>query len=177
MRIGDRVVHLGRQDYSEYPCDENGTSVDDLHKGTIIELWYKGHENFCRVRWDDGRISHFSDDEDNELPGLHELHAVTPLLFVNVYLYDRRYGGPEEGGWYYDSYSPVMEGDDVDAPICKMCATIEEANQRYEEVKAWCAEENKTRRPPHSVLSEGHFIVRQEAYPAEYEPDEKPTYS
>lgn len=26
---------------------------------------------------------------------------------VNVYLHYRGYGGPEEGGWYYSSYSPV----------------------------------------------------------------------
>lgn len=29
-------------------------------------------------------------------------------LFANAYHTDRLYGGPEEGGWYYDVGSPVM---------------------------------------------------------------------
>ena len=28
------------------------------------------------------------------------------LLFVNVYMVSRAYGGPEEGGWYFDAYHP-----------------------------------------------------------------------
>jgi len=28
-------------------------------------------------------------------------------LYVNVYHVTRRYGGPEEGGWYYDNYECV----------------------------------------------------------------------
>jgi hypothetical protein len=27
--------------------------------------------------------------------------------FINIYTLDRHYGGPEEGGWYYDSGEPV----------------------------------------------------------------------
>jgi hypothetical protein len=26
---------------------------------------------------------------------------------------DRRYGGPEEGGWWYDAATPLVEGDDA----------------------------------------------------------------
>ena len=29
------------------------------------------------------------------------------MLFVNAYLVDRAYGGPEEGGWYYDTEHPL----------------------------------------------------------------------
>jgi len=28
------------------------------------------------------------------------------IVYVNVYLVDRFYGGPEEGGWYYDAGRP-----------------------------------------------------------------------
>jgi hypothetical protein len=31
------------------------------------------------------------------------------MLFVNVYQKQKRYGGPEEGGWYYDAWEPVQE--------------------------------------------------------------------
>lgn len=30
------------------------------------------------------------------------------VLYANAYHTDRLYGGPEEGGWYYDVGSPVM---------------------------------------------------------------------
>lgn len=31
----------------------------------------------------------------------------SPIVFVNAYLVDRLYGGPEEGGWWYDSGEPL----------------------------------------------------------------------
>lgn len=31
----------------------------------------------------------------------------SPIVFVNAYLVDRLYGGPEEGGWWYDSGAPL----------------------------------------------------------------------
>lgn len=33
--------------------------------------------------------------------------TATATLYVNVYEVDRHYGGPEEGGWYYDAGDPV----------------------------------------------------------------------
>jgi hypothetical protein len=30
------------------------------------------------------------------------------IKYANAYLTDRMYGGPEEGGWYYDVGEPVM---------------------------------------------------------------------
>lgn len=32
----------------------------------------------------------------------------TVVKYANAYLTDRLYGGPEEGGWYYDVGEPVM---------------------------------------------------------------------
>ncbi len=29
------------------------------------------------------------------------------MKFVNVYRLERAYGGPEEGGWYYDDLTPI----------------------------------------------------------------------
>lgn len=31
----------------------------------------------------------------------------TRLLYVNAYLVTRQYGGPEEGGWWYDTGTPL----------------------------------------------------------------------
>ena len=30
------------------------------------------------------------------------------VMYANAYITDRVYGGPEEGGWYYDCGEPVM---------------------------------------------------------------------
>lgn len=32
----------------------------------------------------------------------------TVVLYANAYLTDRLYGGPEEGGWWYDTGEPIM---------------------------------------------------------------------
>ena len=34
------------------------------------------------------------------------------MLYVNVYQRKRCYGGPEEGGWYYDAWEPIEQLDD-----------------------------------------------------------------
>lgn len=31
------------------------------------------------------------------------------MKYVNVYGHDREYGGPEEGGWWFDTMTPVEE--------------------------------------------------------------------
>ena len=50
-----------------------------------------------------------TDDETvvEERPVLILTPAGQPVVFVNVYAIDRRYGGPEEGGWWYDAGEPV----------------------------------------------------------------------
>jgi len=54
--------------------------------------------------------------------------------------------------------------------------SVDAAKAAYEALQAWCDEENKTRRNPHSVASEGHYVVWLEAWPAEYSPARKPYY-
>lgn len=70
--------------------------------------------------------------------------------WVNVYLEDRMYGGPEEGGWWYDAgilvrSSPYLGPSTLDAE------------------RAWCGEENACRRSDTgSVLSEGRYLALAE---------------
>ncbi len=89
--------------------------------------------------------------------------------FVNVYLTDRAYGGPEEGGWWYDygeAYSSEQFiGDEIFA--AKILAVARE----------WCEEENRHRRSDtNSVLSQGCYVARIECHPAQDYPAEKPHY-
>ena len=43
------------------------------------------------------------DDPSDEAPEA----PPSPIVFVNAYLVHRCYGGPEEGGWWYDAGEPL----------------------------------------------------------------------
>ena len=93
------------------------------------------------------------------------------VLYINVYVVDRAYGGPEEGGWYYTYYQseevvPVLapEGEDIFEYAKKELAKWRE---RYS---------NEGRRPISSSLSEGEYEVRLEVEKKESETRETPRY-
>ncbi len=172
MRVGDRVQLCTGYDETKQHWEE-GHKILNPEVGTLIEVKMIPHRDgdgerlsTTTVRWDSGRI-----EERNELDEATEgsLEVVTPLLYVNVYLYDRAYGGPEEGGWWYDTYDPVPEE-------CVLAKSVEEAEELVEKKREWATEENKDRTSPSSVNSEGHYVVRQEAWPAEADPAYAPHY-
>ena len=52
-------------------------------------------------------------DNENQAPG-YPAHEPAPAPFyVNVYKLNRCYGGPEEGGWWYDMGAPMHELSEV----------------------------------------------------------------
>lgn len=130
------------------------------------------------IRWKDGRVEQTKPEGEDD-QGAWEIADATPELYANLYLYDREYGGSEEGGWFFDTYSPISRdcGDwDNEPPTFGWFASVEEAEKAIEALKAWCEVENATRRSPSSVLSEGHYCVRLESWPAEYSPSQRPYY-
>lgn len=113
----------------------------------------------CRVQWEDGSREQVLRDD---------LEVITPLVYVNVYLSDRAYGGPEEGGWWYN----VRSVEEV-----LRCRDEAHAKQVYERKVEEYKEENRNRRSDiSSVLSEGRFDVELEAWPGERSPAERPHY-
>lgn len=91
-------------------------------------------------------------------------------LFVNIYLTDREYGGPEEGGWWYD----------VGEPICSTPADSQkEAELFLRCLEKWCETTNKDedRRPPSSMASNGYYLAMIQKHPARAYPEEAPSYS
>jgi hypothetical protein len=95
---------------------------------------------------------------------------ITPKRFVNVYLHDRAYGGPQEGGWWFDYYEP-QEAD------CREFTTQEEAEAFLDKAQTEADDENANRRSDiGSVLSEGCFEVVLEAWAAEHYPKRRPVY-
>jgi hypothetical protein len=159
---------------------------DGASVGTIIGITNGGDRDgfdtiaSVRIRWDVGTVEDEVKLEDEYATGTSwELVDVTPLLYANLYLNDREYGGPEEGGWWYDTYSPVNResGDwNEEPPTFGHFITDEDAKQQMPILQEWCDAENSTRRSPSSVASDGHYCVRLEAWPAEPMPARRPYY-
>ena len=107
------------------------------------------------------------DDEAVETP--------EPDFFVAcVVLRDRAYGGPEEGGWWYDTEEPQIGAG---FPLPRVTRTREEAKEACNDMRAWCAESNRGRPSINSVLSEGMFgtAIYEGEWPKAL-PEERPRY-
>lgn len=98
-------------------------------------------------------------------------HGIKPwggLEFVNAYSMNRFYGGPEEGGWWYDSGSPIasvpIEQDSHDARV--------KWEEYLQNVAGWYSEYDTG-----SVLGHDVFETRLEDTFAAPFPTEKPYYS
>lgn len=94
---------------------------------------------------------------------------------VCVFLVDRAYGGPEEGGWWFDCGEPQI-GPDMPLPEFypvedAAIAAREKMDAEIERLKL-----NEGRREISSVLSEGRYrAVICEGWPKPY-PDKTPHY-
>lgn len=92
-----------------------------------------------------------------------------------IYLEDKAYGGPEEGGWWYNCGSLVI------ASYAPLPIWWKAGQKRHEDIAAmwaWCDEENEGRPSISSVLSEGRYCVTifRNDMPA-YWPKKRPYYS
>jgi hypothetical protein len=72
-----------------------------------------------------------------------------PDVTVYAYMYDRAYGGPEEGGWYYNTEQPLRR-ETYTMSLTDAIKWCRRANDLLEMV-------NKNRREVSSVLSEGRY--------------------
>jgi len=85
--------------------------------------------------------------------------------FINVYHVTREYGGPEEGGWYYDQWEPVADKCNVSYERATLDSAI-----------AWCEDQNQGEPPLSSVGSHGLYRVQVEENHARREPEYRPHY-
>ena len=91
---------------------------------------------------------------------------MSSTMFVNVYLVDRAYGGPEEGGWWYD-YGQILAVYPV---------TSRSIGERLVRFLEHCEYSNEGRRDISSVLSEGVYEIRIQDFPGESWPQQRPHY-
>lgn len=100
------------------------------------------------------------------------------MWHVCLYLVDRAYGGPEEGGWYYNTGEAIPWGmDDRGATACAFFPTLEQAktHRRYLE-DFYLAGLNQGRPSIDSVLSEGRYEFQVGFGQPENYPAHKPRY-
>lgn len=96
-----------------------------------------------------------------------EYRFLGPRCYVNVYSTNRAYGGPEEGGWWYNCGEALRS---IRVPL----KYVERVRER---VQAAADRYNKGDYPPGSVLCSGWISVRVERAPAEDYPQERPYFS
>ena len=90
------------------------------------------------------------------------------MKYVNVYLIDRAYGGPEEGGWWYDT-GKAIRGFPV--------ATQRRAERVQAIAKRLVVDPNNVgRREISSMASTGRYAVYIEDAPAADYPATRPHY-
>lgn len=77
-------------------------------------------------------------------------------FYTNVYVVGRAYGGPEEGGWWYDYGTPIFEE-------CTEHETFDDAMEMKQAVQ--------------NAYNDGHIDVYVEDHPAKAFPETRPYYS
>lgn len=96
-------------------------------------------------------------------------HGTVHIAYVNVYAVGRQYGGPEEGGWWYDTGEPVECHRIAAATEEGLRSLCDEVATRLE------ADYPRTGRRS-SVLGGEDYGVYVEAHEARAFPDERPYY-
>ncbi len=84
-------------------------------------------------------------------------------VLLGAYHVERRYGGPEEGGWYHDWHDHLES----------RCVPEGEAEAVEKELKEKYPDDG---RELYSVLSAGRTFVMREKRPAEHQSTERPQY-
>lgn len=93
-------------------------------------------------------------------------------LYLCIYEYDQAYGGPEEGGWWYEYGVPLYQY----TRCVSSRLSLSEFYRIREGLQAICNRLNRGRLPVSSVLSEGQFkVCFSEEKPEPY-PTRKPYY-
>ena len=163
LQIEDKKTALGYANAIIAACRQLEIKIDTLEQGGIPS----GQEEILEA----------SALKDN-LYTLQELHGDLTLeygkdegehiWYVNTYEVYRAYGGPEEGGWWYDIGKPVS---------VTAYGTREEAKAQWTKLLKWAEKANKDEgRDNSSVNGTFEYRVRLEGQHGRHYPMEQPYY-
>jgi hypothetical protein len=124
-------------------------------------------------------------DRDPNCP-VHGEDASVSFYTVAIFLVDRAYGGPEEGGWWFNTGEPIDHIPDGINPhdLITVFDARDDVRAAMEEAIAWTeklqaqldAGPNHGRREISSVLSTGRYAAEMQAgWPKAY-PETRPHY-
>ncbi len=86
-------------------------------------------------------------------------------FYIALVSSDKAYGGPEEGGWYFDTQE-VIEQVAVNS-LASMCAVVQDMLNRHT---------NAGNHRPDSVLCRGWYEILVRTKPVMHEPRSRPRY-
>lgn len=127
--------------------------------------------NGCETSFTYGACNQHKHHLDNLAPV-----AYCPDLWINVYLEDQSYGGPEEGGWWYTTLDPIESRRVYCRSDEPNSVRMKEAQVQAGPVNLYYDEANQDRPDISSVLSRGQYRVQIEAQRARAYPDHRPIY-
>ena len=96
------------------------------------------------------------------------MHSAVPRWYVNEYEERRRYGGPEEGGWWFDAGHYITCHGAY--PFRSM------AVRRWRRLQSYVADLRADRHKPGNVLCSGWPVLYVENAPGASWPDRRPRY-
>jgi hypothetical protein len=147
----------------------DGSVLTEMWEKLLIENGKIIHESFYSYPYD-GEFKHKGEISWKEALALIKCNFERfPIVYVNAYAVSRDYGGPEEGGWYYNAGEPLAsmpvrdKGDAVD----KMVKHLEDT----------LGPEYAHERSIYSVLGDGQNLeIRVQDNIADYWPKQRPHY-
>lgn len=89
--------------------------------------------------------------------------------YANLYLTNRAYGGPEEGGWWYGTGEPVKSNRFATRSAAELALPALEGEAAARNVE-------EKRRRPSSMACDGWYDIRLESGPARAYPERRPQY-
>jgi hypothetical protein len=104
----------------------------------------------------------FANDDYADIPGNEKPYVFIGVSAMTVGLVDRLFGGPEEGGWWYDTFMPLRTFYVPTKQLPELKRRLEKVVKHMNVIEG--------RRPISSVLSDGYYVLLNgmvEAYPIE----------
>lgn len=102
--------------------------------------------------------------EERELFYVVRDGMLVQATFVNVYAIERRFGGREEGGWWFDTGEPVLS------------VAVEDSSDVADRVRRELEERYPVTKKRYSVLGGEDWNVQIEPHPAREWPESRPHY-